>query len=125
MSRRSLLLCAAACLFLSTSSLGCATWRVVPKTDAVGRINQWNPSVVRVYRDGSAVEVHRVSAARDTLRGIVNGPNGTMEVRLPIASIDSMEARVHSKTPERIVAGSLVLLAIAALIAASHPMHIP
>jgi len=125
MSHGSLRLCAVACLSLSTFSLGCATWRVVPKTDAFGRINKWNPSVVRVYRDGSAVEVHRVSATRDTLRGIVNGPKGTMEVHLPIASVDSMEARVHNKTPERIIAGSIVVFAIATLIATSHPMHIP
>ena len=97
-------------LFLGLVTVGgCTSVRPIHPTTY---LEDHAPRLVWVtYHDSIVVSVAEAEVRRDTLRGTVQGS----PVRIPLAEIQSVEAKVHDHTKTALLVGSLGVAAVSAL----------
>jgi hypothetical protein len=106
---------------LAAVTAGCATWKGIRKDDLSKEIQGRQPAAIWVVQGDSTYELRRPSIHADTLSGSRPKALGGRTVFIRDDAIDSVAVRAYNRTPERIIAASLVVLSTVFVILANQP----
>lgn len=88
---------------------GCTSVRPIQPTTYL--VDNAPPVVWVTYSNNSVVQVAEPEIKRDTLRGMLDGAR----VKIPLADIQSVEAKVHDRTKTALLVTSLGVAAVSTL----------
>jgi hypothetical protein len=100
----------AAGLLLGLATVGaCTSVRIIQPTTFLA--DHAPPVVWVTYRDSTVVSVADPEVRRDTLRGTLEGAR----VKIPLAQIETVQAKVHDGTKTALLVGTLGIAAVSGL----------